>query len=108
MKTLNSPIRAWAMIVFLSSLLVVPCFLKRSAAMGKAQNLNPAGDLSQIAIDGGSVECIIGPPDSSKGAPGWGWANKLTPKSYPATLRSITIGFNRGGLSLDVKSDDLY
>jgi hypothetical protein len=63
--------------------------------------------LAEIAIDDGAAECTLGPPNRLKGKPGFGWLNKLTPASYPATLRSITIGFDRA-LTTAVTPDSLF
>jgi YVTN family beta-propeller protein len=72
-----------------------------------SQSLELAGVVQQIAIDDGTSECAKGP--SARGASRFGWANKLTPESYPATLRSISIEFNRDqATGRDVKRDALY
>ncbi|PYT06742.1 MAG: hypothetical protein DMF60_08635 [Acidobacteria bacterium] len=80
----------------------------RSASIAAAKMLTPAGATSELAIDDGEAECTLGPPDSIKGKPGFGWVNKLTPPSYPSTLRSITIGFERASVISGVKPDSLY
>ncbi|MFY9574407.1 MAG: hypothetical protein WAV20_23645, partial [Blastocatellia bacterium] len=72
-----------------------------------AQGVEPAGQVVEIAIDDGVAECALGPPEMLIGKPGFGWVNKLTPATYPATLRSITIGFERGLMS-GVRPDSLY
>jgi YVTN family beta-propeller protein len=73
-----------------------------------APGVSPAGTLDEIGIDDGDAECTLGPPDPLKGQPGFGWVNKLTPNSYPATLRSITIGFERALVATGVKPDSLF
>ena len=73
-----------------------------------APGVSPAGTLDEIGIDDGVAECALGPPDLLKGKPGFGWLNKLTPPSYPATLRSITIGFERALVTTGVKPDSLF
>ena len=83
--------------------LLFPAF----STVGK-NDVTPAGPLSEIFIDDGSAECTLGPPDLLKGKPGFGWVNKLTPPSYPATLRSITIGFERALVTTGVKQDSLF
>jgi YVTN family beta-propeller protein len=73
-----------------------------------AQSVTPAA-INELSIDDGSAECILGIPTALKGKPGFGWVNRLTPASYPATLRSISIGFNRTGVpDRAVKPDSPY
>ncbi len=72
-------------------------FQYSSTSVVTAQTVTPAAT-SELSIDDGSAECILGTPTALRGKPGFGWVNQLTPASYPATLRSITIGFNRAGL----------
>jgi YVTN family beta-propeller protein len=73
------------------------------------QDVTPQGELRELAIDDGLAECVLGVADSVRGKPGFGWVNKLTPTTYPATLRSVTIGFSRNGpLGHEVKPDSLY
>jgi len=74
----------------------------------RVPNVSSAGTLEEIGIDDGIAECALGPPDQLKGTPGFGWLNKLTPQSYPATLRSITIGFERALVTTGVKPDSLF
>lgn len=73
-----------------------------------AQTLTATGELRELAIDDGVAECTLGPTPELKGKPGFGWVNKLTPPSYPATLRAVTIGFERGLVETGVKPDSLY
>src|SRR5262249_27070638 len=80
----------------------------RQARIVTAQDVTPAGELRELAIDDGVVKCALGPGDSLKGKPGFGWVNKLTPASYPATLRSLSVGFERSGVGSRVKADSLY
>jgi YVTN family beta-propeller protein len=61
----------------------------------EAQNVTPAGLISDLSIDNGQAVCALGPELANPVTPGFGWVNKLTPTTYPATIRSITIGFNR-------------
>jgi YVTN family beta-propeller protein len=71
--------------------------------------VTPQGELRELAIDNGAARCVLGAPASLKGKPGFGWANKLTPAAYPATLRSVTIGFSRNGpIGREVTPDSLY
>jgi YVTN family beta-propeller protein len=80
----------------------------RPTSIVSAGTVRPAGESSELAIDDGNGECALGPPDSIKGKPGFGWVNKLTPTSYPATLRSLTIGFERSLIISGVRPDSLY
>lgn len=82
----------------------------RPASVVNAQEVTPAGELRELAIETGEgTRCAIGQPNPLKGRqPGFGWVNKLTPASYPATLRAITIGFERTLEITGVKPDSLY
>ena len=73
-----------------------------------AQEVAKGNQLSDLSIDDGVADCTFGPPRLLKGKPGFGWVNKLTPSSYPATLRSVTIGFERSPAGTAVESDSLY
>jgi YVTN family beta-propeller protein len=73
-----------------------------------AQTVIATGDLRELAIDDGVAECTLGPDPALKGKPGFGWVNKLTPPSYPATIRAVTIGFERLFEVTGVKPDSLY
>lgn len=73
-----------------------------------AQEVAKGNQLSDLSIDDGVAECSFGPPRSLKGKRGFGWVNKLTPSSYPAMLRSVTIGFERSPVGTAVQSDSLY
>lgn len=55
--------------------------------------------MTELAIDDGTTVCVAGP--SAKGQPGFGWVNRLTPPAYPATLRAISISFNRSEIGVD-------
>ena len=85
--------------------LAVVCLLALvSLAIGRrltsesAGGVSPAGELSELAIEDGVAGCALGPPPGFQGRPGFGWVNKLTPSTYPATLRTITVGFNRAAV----------
>src|SRR5258708_6527456 len=108
MRRIYSAYSVCAIILLVAPVFLASSFVRASAGRPSQQNITPAGQLSYIIIDGGNLECILGSPDSFRGIPGYGWANKLTPPSYPATLRSIAIGFNRGAVGLEVRQDDLY
>jgi len=74
-----------------------------------ASDFHPAGELRELSIDDGTADCTLGPPTPLKGKPGFGWVNKLTPPSYPATIRSLTIGFARvSPIGHEVKPEALY
>lgn len=74
-----------------------------------AQDVGVAGQLVELAVDSGSASWALGPGDPLKGKPGlFGWSNKLTPPSYPATIRAVTIGFERNNVGISVKPDALY
>lgn len=83
-------------------------FSSRPAAIGSTTTVSASGDTTELSIDDGHAECALGPPSTLRGKPGFGWANKLTPKSYPSTLRSVTIGFDRNILGRLVTRDSLY
>jgi YVTN family beta-propeller protein len=92
------------------ALIVIMSYVSRpSATTAAAQEVTPQGELRELAIDDGVAECVLGSPDFLKGKPGFGWVNKLTPTTYPATLRSVTIGFSRNGpIGREVRPDSLY
>ena len=74
---------------------------RRPASDPRTGEISPAGQLSELAIEDGVAGCALGPPPEFQDRPGFGWANKLTPSTYPSTLRAITVGFNRSGVLLD-------
>lgn len=74
---------------------------KRSATSAEAQVVTPDGPVTELAIDDGTTVCVAGPSAANKGQPGFGWVNRLTPPSYPATLRAISIAFNRSEIGVD-------
>lgn len=82
----------------------------RSGSVVIAQQVTPAGELRDLAIENAAgARCALGPAEAQRGKQrGFGWVNKLTPPSYPATLRSISIGFERTLVSVSVKPDALY
>lgn len=110
MKKLVAPKRAVALVMALALILIAVSFPHNSSTIAAAQDFEPTGVLSELAIeDGTGGLCAIGQVESLIGQPGLGWVNKLTPATYPATLRSLTIGFNRAGpIGREVKPDDLY
>jgi YVTN family beta-propeller protein len=111
MRIVVAPDRARMLLLLFTLILIGICFPLRQPSPATAQSgpLTPAGAVTELSIDNGQARCAAG-PGSEQGEPGlFGWVNKLTPTSYPATLRSITIGFNRSGpLGQEVKPDQLY
>jgi YVTN family beta-propeller protein len=109
MKPKNAPARALTLFLLFPLLLAAVYSLTTLPDSATAQEIIPAGQLTELTIDDGSASCAAGPSENRRGVPGFGWVNKLTPATYPATLRKITIGFNRAGAPLpDVKRDALY
>ncbi len=109
MKPQNAPARALTLFLLFPLLLAALYSLTTMPESATAQDIIPAGQLTELTIDDGTASCAAGPPENRRGTPGFGWVNKLTPATYPATLRKITIGFNRSGAPLpDVKRDALY
>lgn len=109
MKPQNAPARAFTFFLLFPLLLAASYSLTAMPESATAQDIIPAGQLTELTIDDGSASCAAGPSENRRGTPGFGWVNKLTPTTYPATLRKITIGFNRAGAPLpDVKRDALY
>lgn len=92
----------FALVLFVSG---VP---RDRASVAEAHTVTAAGELLELAIEDGVPDCTIGPATTVKGKPGFGWVNKLTPPSYPATIRTITVGFERGFVFTGVKPDSLY
>ncbi|HJQ71470.1 MAG TPA: YncE family protein [Blastocatellia bacterium] len=106
MKLQIAPIRSLALIAVFALLLTASYSLIKLPPPATAQGNVP---LTELSIDDGTASCATGPPEGLRGKPGFGWVNKLTPATYPATLRRITIGFNRSGApDPDVKPDALF
>jgi YVTN family beta-propeller protein len=109
MKPQNAPVRSLALVVLFPLLLAASYSLTKLPPSATAQQIAPTGTLTELSIDDGTASCATGPPENRRGMPGFGWVNKLTPASYPATLRKITVGFNRSGApDPDVKRDALF
>ncbi|MFP5262816.1 MAG: YncE family protein [Blastocatellia bacterium] len=109
MKNIIAPARALSFLLALSIILIMVYISHPPAATVAARDATPQGELRELSIDDGAAECVLGSPDFLKGKPGFGWVNKLTPTAYPATLRSVTIGFSRNGpIGHEVKPDSLY
>ena len=73
--------------------------LPHASATVAAQDVSPAA-LTELSIDNASsnsasLGCAFGLSDTAqtpRGQVQFSWANRLTPPSYPATLRAVTIG----------------
>ena len=100
--------RGVILLTTLSALLLVAGLPLRQVPNVTAQSDTGSGELRELAIDDGEAGCALGAAPELKGKPGFGWVNKLTPPSYPATLRAVTIGFERGLVETGVKPDSLY
>ena len=80
--------------------------LPHASATVAAQDVSPAA-LTELSIDNASstsasLSCAFGLSDTSQTPRGhvqFSWANKLTPASYPATLRAVIIGLNHDRLT---------
>ena len=108
-----SPAIALAMAI---TLILLASSLPRASATA-APDVSPAATLVELSIDNasadtGSTGCAFGlsiPPETPRSSVQFSWANKLTPPTYPATLRAVTIGLNRAGpLGSEVLPDQLY
>lgn len=95
------------LIALLASFLFVPMFHYTPILTATAQDVSPAGTLQVLSIDDGVGNCAAGTGNNLSGK-GFGWANKLTPATYPATLRSVSIGFNRILIGQSTVQDALY
>jgi YVTN family beta-propeller protein len=96
---------------------VLASYLPRASATLAAPDVSPAATLTELSIDNASSDssslgCAFGlsdTPETPRGQVQFSWANKLTPATYPATLRAVTIGLNRlGPLGSEVLPDQLY
>lgn len=97
MNFLRISVRTFALITILA-IIGAASLLPRQATTPltvQAQSITPAGQLIDLSIDNGQAVCALGPQQTAPVTPGFAWVNKLTPSTYPVTLRSITIGFNR-------------
>ncbi len=109
MKPQIAPVRSLALLVLVPLLLAASYSLTKLPPSATAQDVHPTGTLTELSINDGTAACATGLPEVLRGTPGFGWVNKLTPATYPATLRKITIGFNRSGATEpDVKPDALF
>jgi YVTN family beta-propeller protein len=82
-------------------------FTPPTASTAAVQQVAPQGAVQELSLDDGKPDCAAG-TQAAIGGKNFGWANKLTPTSYPATLRSITIGFNRTLIGTEVRPDSIY
>lgn len=97
MKLLRIFVRAFALLSIMTIIGAASLLPRRvvTTATVEAQSITPAGQIFDLSIDNGQAVCALGPQLANPVTPGFGWVNKLTPTTYPATIRSITIGFNR-------------
>ncbi len=108
MKKIIAPARACTLLIVLALVLSYSYFQHTSTSIVTAQSVTPAAT-NEISIDDGAADCILGTPPAIRGVGGFGWVNQLTPASYPATLRSVNIGFNRtNAIGREVKRDALF
>lgn len=108
MKRSTAPALACALFFALVLTLAAAYIPHRSIYTATAQG-SPQRDIRELFIDDSRANCAAGLGQQNRGRAGFGWANKLTPPAYPATLRSITIGFNRRNQIPDaVMKDALY
>jgi len=87
--------------------LFLASFIPPVTSTAAIQDVAPQGAVQELSLDDGRADCAAG-TTAAVGGKNFGWANKLTPASYPATLRSITIGFNRILVGSEVRPDALY
>ncbi|HKQ08023.1 MAG TPA: YncE family protein [Blastocatellia bacterium] len=96
--------------------LLFTSYLPNPSITVAAQDVSPTA-LTELSIDNASSDsaslaCAFGladSPQTPRGQVQFSWANKLTPSSYPATLRVVTIGLNRlGPTGQEVLPDQLY
>jgi YVTN family beta-propeller protein len=93
MKSAFAQARLFALAIIFALILAASLAPRRPLSWANAQSVEPAGTLTELFIDDGVARCALGAGNPV--VAGFGWVNKLTPTVYPATLRSITIGFNR-------------
>lgn len=93
MKSTFAQARLFALAIIIALILAASLAPRRPLSTATAQTIEPAGTLTELSIDDGVARCALGAGNPV--VAGFGWVNKLTPATYPATLRSITIGFNR-------------
>jgi len=90
------------------------CLPRTSATAASQVGAQALVELSidNATSDNNTLGCAFGlsaTPEMPHGTAQFSWANKLTPASYPATLRTVTIGLNRlGPLGEEVMPDQLY
>jgi YVTN family beta-propeller protein len=108
MKHCPLTMRRFAQLVLFAFLLVISSLpLRPTNFVAAAQVVAPQGTLVELSQDDGVPDCAIGTGEALNGK-NFGWANKFTPPSYPATLRSVTVGFQRNLTNAEVIRDALY
>jgi YVTN family beta-propeller protein len=99
--------RRFALLVLFAFLFVSSSLPRPTNFIATAQVIASHGTLVDLSQDDGVPDCAIGTGAALNGK-NFGWANKFTPASYPATLRAITIGFQRNLVDAEVIRDALY
>ena len=107
MKAHRLTVRRFGLLALLVFLFIASALPQPTNFVVTAQSIAPHGTLVELSQDDGVPDCAIGTGEALNGK-NFGWANKLTPPSYPATLRSVTIGFQRNLVNLEVIRDALY
>ncbi|MEW6129298.1 MAG: YncE family protein [Acidobacteriota bacterium] len=107
MKARPLTVRRLVLLALFAFLLTASSLIRPRQFVVTAQTVAPQGTLVELSLDDGQPECAAGTGDLLNGK-NFGWANKLTPTVYPATLRTITIGFQRNIPDREVKRDALY
>jgi YVTN family beta-propeller protein len=107
MKPILTLSRGALLFALLASLLLVPMFQPAPLLTANAQEIVPSGTLQELSLDDGTGSCAAGTGNNQNGL-SFGWANKLTPTTFPATLRSVTIGFNRILIGQSTVQDAIY
>ncbi len=107
MKRCPLIMRRFALLVLFAFLFISLSLPRPTNFLATAQVVAPHGTLVDLSQDDGVPDCAIGTGAALNGK-NFGWANKFTPASYPATLRTITIGFQRNLVDAEVIRDALY
>src|SRR5262249_53316537 len=100
------PFRILFIVSLLSALFLIS-FTQPLASSAAVQQIAPQGTVQELSLDDGKPDCRAG-TQAAFGGKDFGWANKPPPATYPATLRSITIGFNRILVGTEVRPDSVY
>jgi YVTN family beta-propeller protein len=107
MKAHRLTVRRYGLLALLTFLFIAFSLSRPANFMVTAQSVAPQGTLVELSQDDGVPDCAIGTGEGLNGK-NFGWANKFKPSSYPATLRSVTVGFQRNLVNLEVIRDALY